>query len=860
MAKGASKTASPKESDDARGEGLVSLCDEGTERSLAEASTLCDDLFVLPAPALPMQERHEFQGQASFSWSLDARLPQLRVRADSGCGGSSASSRGSTPRLSPSLTPLGPGGDASPAMGGPSARKRSWQVPSPATRAQLREVTGGAEEVLNRLRYDLLSAEGFSVLIDNEEGLPLCRSFFLRGLCEYGSSCRHLHLPSLRWWGGEAPAPAGGSGKIAHVEALPVLTLFALLDASPSHTARYALLQTVAFILHHDEVVWCRDIGRSATQQLWERFVGVFRSGPAFAPAPRGDAASSSIRPAWSSGQGTALELLQALPGPIWDRILTAVGHPPLVSRAGQALLAFSGMRQSALGEDVLWEALAGAAWGASWGGRRGGQLLGATARDAETGCQLKARSSWMRYVALAADLEAAQMLSAVCGHVATPAFVDGSCSGSRAPRSRSGSDQSGGYRGGDGHQSLLEQLPCADQCAVPTLKASLDFGATALRGNASLLAAASPDALEVRLFQTSTLTRLPPLRLKGRLGVDAFDLAPENDALLVAATDGQISVHSISDSNNDAVRIGRVETHGSPTARCLAVPQVAGLHFLCGTGASKFVAAARGSSSAQLFDAARAKLISASDQVDSDGGLLACEAMGNRSVLLLGAGGAVRLWDARSPSLARVADLPRAPGLQPGAAACAVDFAAGAAAVACSAPASLHWVDLRAGRQVEARPQQLWPRVFGAAVGAAPVRVALARKGLVAVWFDAPASPITCYLGGGAALAPLRAGPAVATATAAARPFGGEDAVAPLVIATARPSRRKILFEVCSARSKAFCTLDEVAALTVRDIRTGCRGEAKTQTQVSEAARRRKPKEGLGRRMHEGRQSLSRR
>ena len=56
------------------------------------------------------------------------------------------------------------------------------------------------KDVLNRLRYDLLSAESFSVLLDNAERPQVCRTFLLHGSCHYGRRLLHrdVHDDAMR--------------------------------------------------------------------------------------------------------------------------------------------------------------------------------------------------------------------------------------------------------------------------------------------------------------------------------------------------------------------------------------------------------------------------------------------------------------------------------------------------------------------------------------------------------------------------------------------------------------------------------------------------------------------------------------
>ncbi|CAE7198026.1 grsT [Symbiodinium natans] len=139
--------------------------------------------FVLPPPAIPVDEKLTQVdtpvpnvSEDAPTWSSNARLPQLRIR---------------TFRMSPYLSP-----QMSPKTPEKHRRRTSRALDdtamTPITRAQLREGATGVEDVLNRVRYDLLEcteAASFTVLVENSELPDLCRHHLLRGECRYGQHC-----------------------------------------------------------------------------------------------------------------------------------------------------------------------------------------------------------------------------------------------------------------------------------------------------------------------------------------------------------------------------------------------------------------------------------------------------------------------------------------------------------------------------------------------------------------------------------------------------------------------------------------------------------------------------------------------
>eukprot|EP00747_Dinoflagellata_sp_TGD_P065038 gnl/TRDRNA2_/TRDRNA2_154175_c0_seq1.p1 gnl/TRDRNA2_/TRDRNA2_154175_c0~~gnl/TRDRNA2_/TRDRNA2_154175_c0_seq1.p1 ORF type:complete len:610 (-),score=89.96 gnl/TRDRNA2_/TRDRNA2_154175_c0_seq1:68-1897(-) len=481
--------------------------------------------------------------------------------------------------------------------------------------------------------------------------------------------------------------------------------------------------------------------------------------------------------------------LLASLPGTIWERLLMFIGEPCVVSRAAVALLADQSMRVSALADDALWKILAGCTWGPSWA-----TAAGTLARDDSA----QTARSWRHYVRVAADGMAARLLWAACGHVvphSTPSTSPMPAPATPPLLTLSGSS------------TRRENTPWGS-----LLRSSMDYEVSVLRANDSLVAAASHEAAEVRLFRATDLSRLPPLHLKTRASIDAIDVMPEHDVLAVGTADGQVCVHAVSDVGGCTRRVARFGGAVAQTA-------FAGLHFVTNSAGGHILVAVKGSLCAQLMDVSRAQVLDechtrTNISATGDGGLLACEPLGRSgAALLVDACGCVRIWDVRAPGHAAgsesrlTLDLALHPDTHDGRVATAVDLASNAAVVVTGGPSpAVHWMDLRAGRVVRARPGLLWPSVFDGNIasdaGSAPVRVALARYGFVAAWFDGPVAPIVCHFGGGPSLAPLCAGAAAGTATAVARPFGGEANPPPLTVAIARPSRRKLLYELCAPGS----------------------------------------------------------
>eukprot|EP00930_Biecheleria_cincta_P057017 TRINITY_DN43023_c0_g1_i1.p1 TRINITY_DN43023_c0_g1~~TRINITY_DN43023_c0_g1_i1.p1 ORF type:complete len:854 (-),score=133.34 TRINITY_DN43023_c0_g1_i1:255-2816(-) len=752
-----------------------------------------DENFLLPPPAVPLDSSEVEAQQLSFedqartcpdaaSWSCSARLPQLRIRAFRSLPSHSPQRHANhSPRLSPALVvrrrSVCRAGDDSPAS-------------SPATRAQLREGATGAEDVLNRIRYDLMDASGFVALIDNVEQPPLCRPFLLRGECKYGQNCRYQHAPPVNWLSGSSAPLVSSGSHIAHVEEFDVSKLFALLDSAPSQTARHALIQTVAFVLYRGEVVWCRHIGRSAARQLWGSFLGT-RLGLGTTAVLRStlkvpckiSGASGGGPTQIAIDVGTTHDLMLFWPGNVWERVLYHLRDPCLIAAASTALLASSrGMRASCLVDDQLWELLARACFSKV----ECSVLPEVNADEAKD-------KWWRRYVVLSENLRLARLCWAACA------------SGPSKPASQKQSpafclDASGATEAVSPHTHGVEV-----QVSGPIVRVEVGFEVSMLRANASLTVAASRKTNEVRLFQSNGLGRLPALRLKGRPGVDALDLAPEYDMLAAGGLDGRISLHSISDAGGSGHRIGRFS---KPPNVCGDVPATsplfAGFHFLPGSGAGQLLIAARLGISAQILDvSSEGKVLCESKAFGSMRGLIACDPLGGGSsaALLMNAGGSLRLWDIRMPSLLHVADLPMTSLDSNRDLALSVNLGEPAAAIVRGS--TIYWADLRAGRLSEAQLPELWPALFRKSCNQpSPVRMVLARQGLVAAWFDGQTAPLGCWLGGGAALMPLMAVEATTAVTATTLPFGGGGFAPPFAVALARPSRRRrrLVYEVCAA------------------------------------------------------------
>jgi len=698
--------------------------------------------FELPPPVIPVDEKlpeDEGDNSDTAAWSSNARLPQLRIRTFR-----------TSPYISPQTSPLSSDGSK-------HRRRSSRALDDPsmasATRAQLREGATGVEDVLNRVRYDLLEskeASSFNVLVENAELPDLCRHHLLRGECRYGQHCRYQHVMPLRWLAGASPPSSSSGSYVTHVEALEASKLFLLLDSAPSQTARHALLQTVAFVLYKGEVVWCRHVGRPDRQQLWESFLAVH--GPDARVASRGDA--------------QAAELMLLWPGNVWERLLSHLQDPCVISGAAAGLLcSCRSMSQSSLTDKKLWEMLAQAQWRNEWPG------LTRTGRTASEEEPLK------NYAALAQNVHLYRLSWAACqngpGKFATPKLSPEQATADLVPSPTS--------------------PKCEARRSGSTVHVEVGFEVTCLRSNSSLMVASSRRTNEVRLFQSRSLGRLPALRLTGRPGIDALDLAQENDVLVAGGIDGQLTVHAVSDPGNTLHRLGRFCKPPSSRDASFPSPLFAGLHFIAGSGGTQVLAAARSLNTAQILDVARGSVVETCTVGTQD--MIACETMDEHSSLLMNAEGMVRLWDSRAPDLVRVADLALTPTERQDGPHLSVNVGDPAAAILSNS--ALRWVDLRAGCVSEVCPATLWPELFREA---GPARLVLARRGLVAAWFDSPTLPIGCWFGAGPALAPMNADFSNAAVTVSSIPLGG--GVPSFAVALARPSRRRrrLVYEVCAA------------------------------------------------------------
>eukprot|EP00438_Fugacium_kawagutii_P012732 Skav203737 [mRNA] locus=scaffold68:275462:283001:+ [translate_table: standard] len=158
----------------------------------------------------------------------------------------------------------------------------------------------------------------------------------------------------------------------------------------------------------------------------------------------------------------------------------------------------------------------------------------------------------------------------------------------------------------------------------------------------------------------------------------------------------------------------------------------------------------------------------------------VACEVLDQQTSLLVSADGLVRLWDLRSPSLHKVADLPQHNGGYSSydesqvLVSVNVGDPMGCALLSSNA---LRWADLRAMRLTEALAT--WGQ------DAYPARLVMARHGLVAAWYDGPSAPIGCWFAGGPALVPINADHGNTAVSAASVSLGGGSP--PFAVAPAR-------------------------------------------------------------------------
>ena len=697
--------------------------------------------FELPPPVIPLEEKADEWdiglGDSSEVWSIQARLPQLRVRTFR-----------ASPHASPPLSPTSPVDK----LQQPRRRSKADESTATATRAQLREGATGVEDVLNRVRYDLLESKEmncFKIMVDNVERPDLCRSHLLRGDCRYGSTCRYQHVVPLAWLSGSAPPLVSNGSHVPYVETLETSMLFHLLDSAPSQTARHALLQTVAFVLYKGEVVWSRHVGKNAAQQLWDSFL-----------AKHGTVATGHHLPS-----PNAAELMMDWPGNVWERVLLHLQDPCVISGAAVAILcSCRGMHESStLGETKLWQMLAKSA--TDW------PSLPMTEENEEP---LKC------FTKLARQVKLYRLCWAAC----------------QSSPQKLTTPKQGPYLSPE--QAMLD-MPGSPKSETrrfhgPTVHVEVGFEVTSLRGNQHITVAASRRSNELRLFQSRGLGRLPTLRLDRR--VDALDLVPENDVLVAGSVDGQLAIHALSDpkTSHRLTRYKPLVARESTGSQLLA-----GLHFLPGSGGTQVLAAARSQNCAQLWDVTTAAIVVESERLGHSG-LVSCEVLDQQSSMLVSADGLVRLWDLRSPSLLKVADLPESSGYSSYDESQMVVSVNVGEPFACALLSSraLRWADLRAMRMTEVRPSTIWPTIF--TEGAYPARLVMARHGLVAAWYDGPSAPIGCWFAGGPALVPINADHGNTAVSAAAMSLGG--GAPPFAVALARPSRRRrrLVYEVCAA------------------------------------------------------------
>lgn len=458
------------------------------------------------------------------------------------------------------------------------------------------------------------------------------------------------------------------------------------------------------------EVVWCRHVGKTAAQQLWDSFLSLRALSGNGAHLPSTNAA----------------ELMMDWPGTVWERVLQQLQDPCIISGTAVAILCScrSMYKSSTLGEKKLWQMLANSA------------------------------TDWP---SLPAEEEPLQGFTKLAQQVKLYRLCWAACQSS--PQKLSVPKQGPCL---SPEQAMLD-TPGSPKTEARrfhgTLHVEVGFEVTALRGNAQLTVAASRRSNELRLFQSRGLGRLPTLRLDRR-----------------AST-------RLTRYKAQAAR----ETTGSHL--------FAGLHFLPGSGGTQVLAAARSQKCAQLLDVTTADIVVDSERLGHSG-LVACEVLDHQSSLLVSADGLVRLWDLRSPSLLKVADLPEGSSDE---SQMVVSVNVGAPfGCAVLSGRALRWADLRAMQMTEVRPATLWPGIF--TQGACPARLVMARHGLVAAWYDGPSSPIGCWFAGGPALVPINADHGNTAVSAASISLGG--GTPSFAVALARPSRRRrrLVYEVCAA------------------------------------------------------------
>lgn len=440
-----------------------------------------------------------------------------------------------------------------------------------------------------------------------------------------------------------------------------------------------------------------------------------------------------------------------------------------MISGAAAALLgSCRSVYQSGLADPKLWEMLTRAEWFNEW------PSLASSAKSSSAQEPLK------RYMDLSGNVHLYRLCWTACqscpGKFATPKL-------------------------GPDKAPVDIMAPASPNCEArrsgATVHVEVGFEVSALRASSSLTVAASRRSNEVRLFQSRGLGRLPAVRLTGRPGIDALDLAPENDVLVAGGIDGQLTLHALSDPGNSCQRLGRFCKPSSRYSQ-FPTPLFAGLHFVQGSGGTQVLAAARSLNSAQILDVVQGAVLQTCAVGSQD--LVACEPLGEHA-LLMNAEGMVRLWDARAPEPVRLADFALTPAECEDGPHLSVNV--GDPAVAVLSNTALRWVDCRAGRVSEVRPAALWPEIFREA---GPARLVMARRGLVAAWFDSPTLPIGCFFGAGPALAPMTADFSTAAVTVASVPLGG--GTPPFTVALARPSRRRrrLVYEVCAAAPAPPC------------------------------------------------------
>jgi len=436
-----------------------------------------------------------------------------------------------------------------------------------------------------------------------------------------------------------------------------------------------------------------------------------------------------------------AISALAGVPSHIWEQILGMVGCDRACANAALGLLSNAELRVGELGDPILWAKLARQLWGPA-----------AEAVDEH-------RPAPLRFMDLATGIDEALDLWAL---------LEG------------GMSSEGAVREIESRQPRLVRRQATQGCAAAVLGASV-----------GLVAVSQRDA-EVRLF-TGQLSRLPPLRTRGK-PVEALAIEPGGERLAVGASDGQVSVYSVTDPEEMPARVHRVVTREGPAT-------FAGLHFV---SSGQLAVAARGEAHAALFDTeVRGPPVVESNSSRSpadDASLLTLAALGaegSESLLLLDTAGCARIWDVRAPQPAATLDLATE------AIAAAADPARWSFVVASSV--ALHWGDLRAQRAVT-----LPAAVLATRGSADPPLLGFGPRGsILACWASQQAVSACIFAGSGAPVA-VCAGEARVVPLAACRTTRS----GPLLLSLAKPTAsRRWDFELCAVGVRATAPLQMVSS-----------------------------------------------